>query len=44
MVGAKVPNERDVLVFYVIYSLSFLPENALRWPFVIPGNVLLSSK
>lgn len=26
MAGAKAPNERDVLVFYMIYSLLFLPE------------------
>lgn len=36
MVGAKVPNERGVFIFYMIYSLQFLPENVLRLPFLIP--------
>lgn len=39
----KVPNERDVFVFYMIDSLPLLPENVLRWPFLIPWNVLLVS-
>lgn len=43
MAGAKVPNERSVLVFYMIYSLPLLAENVLRWPFLIPRNVLLVS-
>lgn len=41
MVGAKVPNERGVFVFYMICSLPFLPEKVLRWPLLIPRNVLL---
>lgn len=43
MVGDKVPNERGVFVFTLIYSLPLLPENVLRWPFLIPRNVLLVS-
>lgn len=33
MVGAKVPNERGVFVFYMIYSLPFLPEKVLALAF-----------
>ena len=45
MIGAKVPNERGggVIVFHMVYSLPLLPEKVLRWPFLIPRNVLLVS-